>query len=320
MKLPPSKTVKVSEVRLRHGADWLLAWRLDERLEAAAPSRATPYAISSHPVGHTVASDVKEGEVRLLPPLEGVARPLYIYIVACTRDEATLIPFSRFNDPALPDEYGTDNSALYASVLCLWNARRVEASVVQRSWLVDVWPQVKQNQMKTIWEHYIVTGHVREEELDHTGPPLTLPDDPRWDYKDEESERLDRSLGLWRVHTGEDDVQGLYVMEGDNAPLDYRMAAEARSRYTGCLARYYDAVSGQTLECHRDEAGALIWTLRDHAGKPIIPDMSWIVVDEKEKAVPWHLAQTTSDIASFPNLLKIKKTDSKIAIFEKIKK
>jgi len=319
MKLPPHKSDALAPARIKNGEDWFSAWQLEQRLHALEPLHTSTYAAArSNLPTKRERTEIAEGEIRLLAPCDGVLRPVYVYLLSVGPGHAVVIPFSRFCSPASPDEYQWPGRAPAISVLCFWNTRRVTTETLNGSWVVAECAEAEHARISRIWQHMAQSGQIPEGNRDQTGPPLVFPDDPRWEYRDEESERMDRALGLWRVENDADEGPGLYVMEG-GFTQEHRLAAEARTGYTGCLARYVATDTGETLECHKDETGALQWTLRDTTGTITQPEKSWQLRNERGETISWHNQQPHSAEPAFPETLKLNKNNLETVHFHKLK-
>jgi len=181
----------IPEQRARLAA-WLNVYRLDRHLRDDTVS-------ASCPEPPTAAHEQPDpGQIRLLPPVSSTPpeyeRPIYILVTSATQPGIfTVIPFSRFDMPATPQEWTTQWPETPLQVLCFWNARSVAARALQATWLVS---RVSELQLRQVIEAGNNSTSPAAYPVDmRCGPPLVHPLDPRHVYLQEERSLLDDAIG-----------------------------------------------------------------------------------------------------------------------------
>lgn len=171
-------------------AAWLAAYKLDRALRAGTTSPPAAAATWRQPG----AEPVTPGQIRLLPPaavsLSELERPVYVLVVPGTTDtHVMIIPFSRFDVAATPDEWVTGLGPAALQVLCLWNARAIATKALSRSWLAGCLSEPEFAAVRAALPQSAPT-----QGSSHRGPPLHHPLDPRHVYLQEETILLDELI------------------------------------------------------------------------------------------------------------------------------
>lgn len=179
---------------------WLRYWREEVTLaEADDLPKLLPAEIPAPPLPRDVHAfdsfGLWEGDIRLLNPwlVRDVRRPLYFAILREWLDGLWLIaPFARFPEPATVGEWDTGRGKIDPrqdplAVLCLWNAHTVPAETLQQSWFIDCLDAGELEKAWNVFRHVITGKSLPEELLQHVGPPLFHPADPRNEYLTEEA-------------------------------------------------------------------------------------------------------------------------------------
>ncbi|MCE9616472.1 MAG: hypothetical protein K8T26_19535 [Lentisphaerae bacterium] len=220
-------------------ARWLAEWQVDQAM-GASPWEAGPRppgivrewggAGGGGWGGAGLVADLAAepapdvGQIRLLAPAamsSSQVRPLYVAILA--RDAAgacEVAPFSRFAEPAFAGEWLTGRAALPLRVLCLWNTRALDATILATSWLVDALSLEELADAQAVRTHLTEGRTLPSALAARVGPPLFHPDDPRHAYRYRETLLMD---GIGRA--------GGTSYERDAGPNDLRRAAEDREPF-----------------------------------------------------------------------------------------
>lgn len=142
---------------------------------------------------HTPRVPILRGQIRQLNPDLNPAWTRSVIVLVFRVDDAAqqalVVPFSEFTQPAFDGELVTDLNDESLAVLCLWNATTVPLASLRRSWwLVDAFDDLLQN-AEALQAARSRREPVPEALKDFVGPPIIHPLDPRHDY-------LDREAGL----------------------------------------------------------------------------------------------------------------------------
>jgi len=236
LQIPDSRSLATERQKL---ALWLAEWRIHQAMrqvsDYAPPALRSDTAEADRmPAGDDMAEETGQpllaGQIRLLRPdcvNSKTTRPVYVLLLAREGVNSwTIAPFSRFAHPALPGEWKTFLSAAPLRVLCLWNARKADDSILQPAWLcgkigaAGIASCLKM--LRTVRDGKTPT----RVETRRTGPPLAHPLDPRMEYMMEEREIMEAHLALAPA------VSGPTSLSFYNLPCStLRKAAEKRSKY-----------------------------------------------------------------------------------------
>jgi hypothetical protein len=235
MKLPDYKMKQRPAYEQKQLAAWLAERELDLLLrddeqgaDDVPAAKNLRYNLKLKP-----AETVREGDVVVLRPAAGADwSPVYVLLLDGPSSESWLgIPFSRYATPAVPGEWQTNFTATPLRVLCFWNMNTVTRSNFIPGAVKHCTPAEVAEIIKI--RECIARGEVIDSrEGKQFGPPLIHPADPRYEYLDEERERLNAHLNV-RVHASEADE------EEDIITYDFRtrgktewlLAAEGRPEY-----------------------------------------------------------------------------------------
>ncbi len=250
----PSPTERQQRRRL---AEWLAEWRLEQTLLRAESSPGDDAGVNfgdAAAPAKTTDRQPEAGQIRLMMPDIATtrSRPVYVLVLMpLTSDEWLIVPFGILATPAIPGEWRTGLRALPVRVLCVWNARRLTNDRLQRSWhgrdldsrrlaqarrlTKDVfsWSVKVSRRISAGVDEYSVLPNM-------LGPPLVHPLDPRRQYLEAESGRLDALGPLPATVAGNRCWQGqpmpgshsigiCYERVSDPCPL--LQAAESRADY-----------------------------------------------------------------------------------------
>lgn len=229
-------------------ARWLDEWALDRRLRADDAMEPDFFETALRPEPKA-GEDIRPGDIRLLyPGREMNDSPVYVAVTEAAGDLYLVIPFGRFAEPATPEEWRTERDAGPLRVLCLWNARVLSAAALARSWRVDGLTANEEEGIRILNE-WMESERPLPPGLAHAvGPPLVHPLDPRHDYVEEETGRLDRALGK---ESGAD-RSGYPALDAlDESAL--LLAAESREVYGREAAEYRVLQTALCLRIFRPE-------------------------------------------------------------------
>jgi len=203
-------------------AVWLVEWELEgilaegEEAEAASADASIPL--------YTEA--VKPGDIRLLIPRMGddPLGPLYCLVLADPACEEVRhwIPFGRFSEPAVPEEWKSGWPETPLQVLCFWLARPLSVFESPASWPTRRLSGQQLLEVNAAWRAGPTPQH---------GPPLRHPADPRHRYLMEERERFEQYLQRPSVTLTMAEEQGPYVAESDRGAATWLRAAEGTAHY-----------------------------------------------------------------------------------------
>lgn len=214
-------------------ASWLAEWELELEMPAAeetVPGKAGPAADMWPAEDHAVEPPPASGQVRLMSPEVPVAfnRPLFLVILSDLGDGTLMAaPYGRFAEPAFPGELVTGREAPPLRILCLWNARAVDAKTLGKSWLVDEMSRREMDEASRVLSYLrngtkLSAGIVRR-----MGPPLWHPADPRVEYRRREAAVMEDLAGGAGSHEINDRGALVYPVGGRS----YSLAAEPRAKY-----------------------------------------------------------------------------------------
>jgi len=170
-------------------AAWLRERQLDQRLgeHKAESEQETPLL---YELSRPTSSLFKPGDVVILRPSHKTIQhgPVYgLLLASADEDSWRFVPFSRYQHAAVPGEWATHHHSVLLRVLCFWNARSVFS--------MDCLPKRAAHFMGT---HVTEVNDAHDAFVsgvsstsDRFGPPLIHPADPRYEYLDEERERVD---------------------------------------------------------------------------------------------------------------------------------
>jgi len=229
-QLPDIRVQRSPVYQCRRLSRWLKEWEADQILRMGVVSALA----QSQGVALDIASSGRPvvRQVRLLHPVPSVdpaRRPIYVAILAESARGAFLIaPFGRFAEPAVPGEWQTRLTAMSLRVLCVWNARAVEARLLERSWPAAVLKTETVRRALELHQHLRDGEPLKSIAEQEVGPPLRHPLDPRHTYLEEESALLEEHLTVMDSTASGGTDSFLY----EQKPSPLLMAAEQRDQYT----------------------------------------------------------------------------------------
>ena len=229
----------------RRLAAWLSDWELDLALTTETDHgvrwEQTVGAIAFECGEKKLAKrQITAGDLYLLHPNACLSdsRMWHLVVVReCDAGGAALVaPFSRFSHPALPGELRVSVPDPGLQVIQVWNARRTSPALFDGAWSLGQLGMPDTAALRAV-AAYIETG----QPLPYTfacrvGPHLLHPADPRFRYREEEMQALNRVAG-------EDDA-ALQLRQLMGADIVVQMAAETPGRY-GLACRF--RVGGSAL-------------------------------------------------------------------------
>jgi len=176
-------------------ARWLLEWELmqapaedvEEGVEQKA--EALPDDCTAPP-----DEDFEPGQIRLLLPQGLDSEMVFIAIASVSDGECTCVPFGPFAEPATPDELLSGREEPPVRVFCLWNVRTIPVDALPDSWVTD---QLSDADLTRLLDALLTcrcTGQVSTSMERDAGPPLSHPEDPRREYRYQETHRIDKAL------------------------------------------------------------------------------------------------------------------------------
>ena len=198
-------------------ATWLATYELDRQLrEPADPAPNQSVTAARMPRRPPV-----HGHIRLLPPaatsLPELERPVYVLLLPGNNHHTTtLIPFSRFDTPATPQEWRTRLKQNALQVLCFWNARAVQTAALAATWLAHSVTEKQYQQARNIYQNLHSMGALAGTRF---GPPLRHPLDPRHIYMYEEQMLLDDLLAALQEAEAADNTIPYWIPEPDTQLL-----------------------------------------------------------------------------------------------------
>ena len=214
-------------------AKWLSEWELDHSLsdpEAPNPQPSLARSIDfGEPGAKVEVSNLRAGTILLLkPPPAGSIdpeSPLYVLVVEKAESSVLIVPFSRFQTPAIPEEWLTRFAYTPLQVLCYWNERSLAVDYFPGCWHAQTLT-TKQLQSCLQARMHILIGRISGTGgAGRLGPRLIHPGDPRHEYLAEERVRLDQHLV--RAQSGS------HIVEEEAAPY---LADDAKQRDAFLLA------------------------------------------------------------------------------------
>lgn len=222
-------------------AAWLAEWDLEKRLREESPDEpaAGQGQAAVKPPAGTLRYDrpvreIEPGDIVILPPAGTVWGPVYVAVLAPHgRGRWLIVPFGRFATPAWWGEWSTGLSAPALTVACVWNSRVVSAAPLTALPRAGRLTARRREDLAAIYRHVQEGEDAPERLRRRLGPPLVHPADPRHDYLDEETMRLDQHIAA-----GEENAPGqMEARETSNSipypvhqPQALMLAAERRER------------------------------------------------------------------------------------------
>lgn len=221
-------------------ARWLHEWQLSQTIPQGdtTPPEDAQSKDDSMPASPTLAEQSNDtpltpGQIRLLKPHPEAPDDGPVFVATLKADSensVTCIPFSRFSEPATPNELLTKRAQTVVRVLCLWNARIVPLSHAEAGWLVDHLTDQEIAHFTHAFNTVRQTGGLPASQQTLGGPPLVHPDDPRRIYLRKERMRI--SLYLPESKHAEAPSMLRYPESGTRLPDELPLAAEDSEDYT----------------------------------------------------------------------------------------
>jgi len=168
---------------------WYSEWMLDQALRRVDEPDGIEISDKTLPADLGAQPAPVPGQIRLFAPITpGTAQhPRYAAVLAAEAGGRFLVvPFGRLALPATSWEWSTGRAAPPLRVLCLWNAVRLPASLLEKSWVVDRLSAEEQADGLVVYAAWRLKQPPAGMDPSRTGPPLIHPLDPRYDYLDEE--------------------------------------------------------------------------------------------------------------------------------------
>lgn len=203
-----------TEHHRRQLAEWLVERTLDQQ-RADPPAPETSASALRYDVAQ---GSPRPGEVFLARPSTQAWGPVYVLVLEVDASGIMVVPFARYATPAVPGEWLSGMDAVPLRVLCGWNSRTV-SSVHVLPGAVKRLGAAPLAEHRRFWEATCSGASLAARLAERLGPPLVHPADPRYEYLDEERERIDAHLPVVRE-------QGLAADS-----TRWLLAAEGRPRY-----------------------------------------------------------------------------------------
>jgi len=194
---------------------WLAERDLDRRLSlSATPAAVNVLRYDQRKSAHSA------GDVCLLAPAADWS-PVYVLLLEKSHDARWIVvPFGRYAAPAVPGEWRTGLAAIPLRVLCFWNAQEISAE--QFVGAPAKYFSKKQFQDAVSVYRYVAHGESAADRLTcRLGPSILHPADPRYEYLDEERERLND-------HVRSKDAE---IISFEASGASWLLAAEGRPKY-----------------------------------------------------------------------------------------
>jgi hypothetical protein len=228
-------------------ARWLAEWQLERRLRegdpppfasgqsrppagvGAAEAKPAPGLSGAEPAA--TDGSVRIGQIRLMKPdlAGGECRPLFVAVLRETPEAGLLVaPFGRFAEPATPGELLTGRDRPPLRVLCLWSARWLCPTLVERSWTVDALTATELGEALSVWSAIAGAAPLPAELEERVGPPIVHPADPRHEYRAEEMTIMS-ALAAAAAEAWES--PGNAAWDIGTTTAEWRLAAESREVY-----------------------------------------------------------------------------------------
>ena len=172
-------------------------------------------------------SNIEAGQIRLLAP-QANENMIFVAVTSVEPDgKVEIVPFGLLSEPATPDELLSERDTEVVRVYCLWNARSVMPSILDKSWVVDKLDKAETEHLLKTLVFCKTTGRVPENMQRSTGPPLIHPNDPRREYRNHERQRIDKAL----AETKNINASNVVHYDIDAGQQRLRKAAEDREQY-----------------------------------------------------------------------------------------
>jgi len=142
-----------------------------------------------------------------------------------------IVPFGPFGSPAVSGEWKTGITSKPLRVLCFWNAREIDASMLALAWYSG---RVSRHSCEKIAESFLYARKTSNTEVVQRGgfgPPLRHPLDPRHQYLAEESELFEAHVSSMRRVAGTDSTRTEVAYRYEPGIVPLRLAAESRAEY-----------------------------------------------------------------------------------------
>lgn len=214
---------------------WMAEWDAERALREADAADAAPSPARTRSGPPVLRYDVtvREGEIWLLHPeaARPCARPVYMAVLFVRRGGwIGVAPYSRFATPAWEGEWRTGRTTPALRVLGLGFQRLAPARVLAGGWRAGRLTAAERAAVRA-WLETDGEPWTRPELAARCGPPLTHPEDPRWDYVREEQAWLDAWLA---AHAADPDTAARIVRE---TSLPLPLAADERKEHDGYRTR-----------------------------------------------------------------------------------
>lgn len=173
--------------------DWLADYALYREMRGPVdameeePGQGREYDFSGEP-------SPAAGQIRLWPSADPGEDPLYGLLLPSGYGIWRVVPFSPLAFPAVPEEYRLFDEPP-VRVMEGWNRRRLASAAARQSWRVETLDDAECFRLQSWLLSVEAGGSSSPNPGDRTGPPIHHPLDPRHDYLDLETARVDGCLG-----------------------------------------------------------------------------------------------------------------------------
>jgi hypothetical protein len=207
----------------RRLAEWLDEWRLYRALAAEDDETGCPEVLVPRTarIRTLRVRDIVLLDPRIAPP---GARALFLGILDSRECEVHAAPFGPLSLPGFTGELALPERPVPLRVLCLWNARWLDAARVAQGWKCGRLSAVEYRGARKVWQAWHEGRVPPKPWIELVGPPWIRPDDPRREYEQAEADLMDTVATSERLHSSCAETSRPYQL----APSMSLLAAEEK--------------------------------------------------------------------------------------------